>query len=144
MPLKVLHLTDSQVTQRQMGTLISNIPESITELSLGYHRGAFSREVAKAFEIRSWPHLTYLDLENDMLSDEQLESLIKVIPSRIKTLKLERNNVYSQELIRLFRKDFPQLEELDLSNSQLGSSLAEEVAFPSHIKRLFLRLVESL
>ena len=57
MPLKVLHLTNSQVTQRQMGTLISNIPTSITELSLGYHRGAFSREVAKVFESRSWPHL---------------------------------------------------------------------------------------
>ena len=33
-----------------MGTLISNIPESITELSLGYQRGAFSREVAKALK----------------------------------------------------------------------------------------------
>ena len=69
MPLKVLHLTASQVTQKQMGTLISNIPESITELSLGYHRGAFSLEVAKIFETRSWPHLTYLDLENDVLFD---------------------------------------------------------------------------
>ena len=76
MPLKVLHLTASQVTQRQMGTLTSNIPtSSVTELSLGYHRGAFSREVTKAFESRSWPHLSYLDLENDALIDEHLELL---------------------------------------------------------------------
>ena len=138
MPLKVLHLTASQVTQRQMGTLISNIPESITELSLGYHRGAFSREVAKAFETRSWPHLTYLDLENDVLFDEHLDSLAKAIPSRIKTLKLGLNYFRPQALIRFFHRDFPQLEELDLSNSHVGSSLAAGVTFPSHIKKLFL------
>ena len=138
MPLKVFHLTASQVTRRQMGTLISNIPESITELSLGYHRGAFSREVAKAFETRSWPHLTYLDLENDVLFDEHLDSLAKAIPSRIKTLKLGLNYFRPQALIRFFHRDFPQLEELDLSNSHVGSSLAAGVTFPSHIKKLFL------
>ena len=125
MPLKVLHLNNSQVTQRQMGTLISNIPESITELSLGYHRGAFSREVAKAFETRSWPHLTYLDLENDVLFDEHLDSLAKVIPSHIKILKLGLNFFHPQALIRFFLRDFPQLEELDLSYSHVGST-------PSH------------
>ena len=138
MPLKVLHLTTSQVTQRQMGTLISNIPESITELSLAYHRGAFSREVAKAFETRSWPHLTFLDLENDVLFDEHLDSLAKAIPSQIKTLKLGFNYFHPQALIRFFHRDFPQLEELDLSNSPVGSSLDEGVTFPPHIKKLFL------
>ena len=138
MPLKVLHLTASQVTRRQMGTLISNIPESITELSLGYHRGAFSREVAKAFETRSWPHLTFLDLENDVLFDEHLDSLAKAIPSQIKTLKLGLNYFHPQGLTRFFHRDFPQLEELDLSNSHVGSSLAAELTFPSHIKKLFL------
>ena len=138
MPLKALHLTASQVTQRQMGTLISNIPESIRELSLGYDRGAFSREVAKVFETRSWPHLTYLDLENDMLFDEHLDSLAKAIPSGIKVLKFGLNYFRPQALIRLFQKDFPQLEELDLSNSFVGSSLSTGVTFPSHIKKLFL------
>ena len=138
MPLKILHLTDSQVTRRQMGTLISNIPESITELSLGYHRGAFSREVAKAFETRSWPHLTFLDLEYDVLFDEHLNSIAKAIPSRIKTLKLGWNYFRPQALIRFFHRDFPQLEDLDLSNSHVGSSLAAQVTLPSHIKKLFL------
>ena len=138
MPLKVLHLTASQVTRRQMGTLISNIPESITELSLGYHRGAFSREVAKAFENRSWPHLTFLDLENDVLFDEHLDSLAKAIPSQIKTLKFRLNYFHPQGLIRFFHRDFPQLEELDLSISRVGSSLSTEITFPPHIKKLFL------
>ena len=138
MPLKVLTLTASQVTRRQMGTLISNIPESITELSLGYHRGAFSREVAKTFETRSWPHLIFLDLENDVLFDEHLDSIAKAIPSQIKTLKLGLNYFCPQALIRFFKRDFPQLEELDLSSSRVGSSLVEGVTFPSHIKSLFL------
>ena len=138
MPLKALHLSDSQVTQRQMGTLISNIPESITELSLGYHRGAFSREVVKALETRSWPHLIYLDLENDVLFDEHLDSLAKAIPSQIEILKLGLNYFHPQALIRFFHRDFPRLKELDLSNSYVGSSLAEGVTFPSHIKKLLL------
>ena len=121
-----------------MGTLISNIPESITELSLAYHRGAFSREVAKAFETRSWPHLTYLDLENDVLFDEHMDSLAKAIPSQIKTLKLGENHFRSQALVRFFQRDFPQLEELDLSNSHVGSGLVAGVTLPSHIKKLFL------
>ena len=138
MPLKVIHLTNSQVTRRQMGILISNIPESITELSLGYHRGAFSHEVAKTFETRSWPHLTFLDLEGDVLFDEHLDSLAKAIPSGLKILKLGINYFHPQGLTRFFHRDFPQLEELDLSNSHVGSSLAAELTFPAHIKKLFL------
>ena len=107
MPLKVLQLTASQVTRRQMGTLISNIPESITELSLGYHRGAFSREVAKVFETRFWPHLTYLDLQNDVLFDEHLNFLAKAIPSRIKTLKLGANWFPRKSLSGFSKKTFP-------------------------------------
>ena len=65
-------------------------------------------------------------------------SLAKAIPSQIKTLKLGVNYFHPQALIRFFHRDFPQLEELDLSHSHVGSSLAEGVTFPSHIKRLFL------
>ena len=81
---------------------------------------------------------TYLDLENDVLFDEHLDSLAKAIPSRIKVLKLGLNYFRPQALIRFFRRDFPQLEELDLSHSHVGSSLSTGVTFPPHIKKLFL------
>ena len=82
--------------------------------------------------------MTYLDLENDVLFDEHLDSLAKAIPSGIKILKMGMNYFHPQGLIRFFHRDFPQLQELDLSNSLLSSELSAGFTFPSHIKKLFL------
>lgn len=136
MPLKSLHLSDTQLTEDQLRILIPNIPISIEDLSLGYLRTALDFSVTKIFNSLFFPHLKYLDVENNWLTDEDLKSISHSIPLQIKTLRLGLNSLGPNGLHDFFKKEFTHLEYLDLSENRVGSILPLLINLPKMIKNL--------
>lgn len=138
MPLRALHLSNSQITARQLPELIANLPSSIQELSLGYLRSSLCQATG-SFEKKRLPQLWYLDMEGSFLLDSHLDSISMAIPPGIKSLNLGHNRFSPQAIQRLLAREFPRLEELDLTLSRLGSVLQPTIRLPASVKKLLLK-----
>lgn len=137
--LQALHLDHSQVTERQLGKVLQSLPDGIRELSLSFLRNSWSAENCKIFGARKWPWLASLNLALNYLTDTELITLAKGMPTGLKRLNLGSNVFTPRGLALLFEREFPKLTELDLRFCKVGSTLKHKIKLPSGLTRLKLR-----
>lgn len=146
MPLKALHLSNSQLTPLQLRLLLQNINPKIEELSLGWQRRAWNLSNVDTFNTQHFDHLKYLDLEMCHLFESHVISLAKGLSSHLKVLHLGSNFLTPQAAQTLLLKPFPNLVDLDLSGAVQGdgwsfvfsSNGGTPLQFPPNLKRLGL------
>lgn len=136
--LKTLRLTNSQIGFEQTRTLLRALPSSLLSLSLGYNRHAFLRDSAETLRSVKWPNLQELDLESDWLSDAHLEALKAALPLTVKRLSLSHNEFSPLGLRSFLQRPFPNLVQLELSGSAVGSNLPHRLVIPPTVRTLEL------
>lgn len=138
-PLVELHLTDTQLTQEQLNGLLAILPATVQELGLAYQRTAWTDTAVKTLSRLNLPKLHTLDLENDNLSDHQLQEMIRIIPKGIKSLYLGTNPFTKRSLIPLFhRLALSEIQVLDLEKSSFATLANDNIKLPRTLKALNL------
>lgn len=142
MPLVSLHLNDSQITERQLDTLLMHLPSSVEHLSLGFLRASWGGKAPLTFGQRMPPGLKTLDLEASSLYDGQLRLFAQALPRTLQSLKLGYNRLTPHSLVPLFQKEFPSLVELDLSENSIHPKFIGTLKIPESVKSLSLQVCE--
>lgn len=144
-PLRSLHLNDSQLTPNQMVQILESLNQEIQELSLGWLRSSWSEEAAKTFARRKFSHLRYLDLDLCNLFDSHVVELAKGLFDGLETLHLGSSSLTSEGAQAILTRSLPRLRELDLSGPRHGSGASfvfsvksPVIRFPKQLKKLAL------